>query len=142
MVVCWIKLAKLAYFNTMTILFLILLEFAGDFNVNPHEFEYVFKKASELTATIHDPYRGSRVPDGQCLPWSKTIILNEDHWVTLNRWQQRELVYHELGHCVFDLDHVAGSAIMNPFAKGGYHVKRDGSNWPQLVAGLRRRIAF
>ena len=82
------------------------------------------------------------------MPWlisypliSKRVDLNSDHWETLNRWQQRELVYHELGHCLFGLDHVTGEAIMNPFAKKRYHVKADGSNWRRLVAQMIRRVS-
>lgn len=33
------------------------------------------------------------------------ILLNETMWMTMKEYQRRELVFHELGHCVLGYDH-------------------------------------
>jgi hypothetical protein len=45
---------------------------------------------------------------GVCLVWSdgyREIQINSTHWQFFTEEQKEQLVFHELGHCVFDLDH-------------------------------------
>lgn len=42
------------------------------------------------------------------------IILNKLEWETMNYWQKKQLIYHELGHCVLNLKH-SKDGLMQPF---------------------------
>lgn len=45
---------------------------------------------------------------GNCNSWSdggREIKINIDFWPTLSEIGKEQLMYHELGHCVFDLTH-------------------------------------
>lgn len=45
---------------------------------------------------------------GVCYVWSdgyREININSEHWASFSEEQREQLLYHELGHCVFDLNH-------------------------------------
>lgn len=49
---------------------------------------------------------------GACNVWGsghKNIEVDFNHWNTLNESQKEILIFHELGHCVLELDHVKSS---------------------------------
>lgn len=37
---------------------------------------------------------------GICYFFTRTVLLDKDYWETLNVFQKKTLLYHELGHCV------------------------------------------
>lgn len=116
---------------------MIVSQFCGDFNIKKCDVDVRFKSAEEMP-WVNDP-KGIRRAQGYCS--SRGVALNSKHWALINKWEQRELVYHELGHCLLDLGHNDDVSIMNPFPKAGhYHVKSDGSNWKSLVRELQNRV--
>jgi hypothetical protein len=45
---------------------------------------------------------------GVCYMWSdgyREIEINSTHWVNFSEEQKEQLIFHELGHCVFNLGH-------------------------------------
>ena len=52
---------------------------------------------------------------GYCVPGDR-IVINKKLWNTLSSMEKWFLIYHELGHCALNLDHLAPKdiAIMNP----------------------------
>ena len=56
-----------------------------------------------VTATSEDP-----TAIGWCI-WNddntKNIIISQNYWNSTNVWGQREVLFHELGHCVLDREH-------------------------------------
>lgn len=75
-----------------------------------------------------------------CDMWSGKIVLNEHFWRTGNYWQKKKVLYHELGHCHFNLQHPQNPyeyTIMNSYLETA---NSDGSNWGELLEELRRRI--
>lgn len=65
----------------------------------------------------------------QCLvlPWTRLVSINPDYWSIFNPEQREILVYHELGHCLFNrFRHVRGRpSIMNPQSLESYNNKRE-----------------
>lgn len=73
-----------------------------------------------------------------CYYMADEIIVNANHWVRLTKHEQKELVYHELGHCVLNLRHAKSAlkpAIMRPRL---YSVSWNGDNWNKLLMEMRR----
>ena len=45
---------------------------------------------------------------GACYKWSdgyREIRINPEYWDTYSVFEREQLVFHELGHCIFNLDH-------------------------------------
>ena len=45
---------------------------------------------------------------GVCYIWNdgyKQISINKEHWNSYNIEQREQLIYHELGHCIYELKH-------------------------------------
>lgn len=54
---------------------------------------------------------------GHCWKQSKEIEINVEYFKTANHAEMEQLVIHELGHCVLDLEHKEDNvAIMNPYS--------------------------
>ena len=123
----------------MTPILIILAEFVGFFGIDVSKQVVHFRPAAEIPHVIDDPIRGKRKADAYCEYSTKHIIVNLDHWKTINKWQKKELIFHELGHCVCGLWHIQGEDIMNPFSPTGYQVKSDGSNWRKMVTKMVKR---
>ena len=49
---------------------------------------------------------------GYCQPgWA--VVLSKSVWKNFSAWERRTLVYHELGHCSLNAEHVADDDLMN-----------------------------
>lgn len=49
---------------------------------------------------------------GYCQPgWA--VVLSTPVWKSFSAWERRTLVYHELGHCSLNAEHVAEDDLMN-----------------------------
>jgi hypothetical protein len=64
------------------------------------------------------------------------IVINHNHWKEIHPAHRRELIWHELGHCI-GLRHVTTVDIMRPRV---YSTKTDYSNWDYLVKRLGLQI--
>lgn len=53
---------------------------------------------------------------GACTRADKTIVINKHFWKEESPARREQLVFHELGHCILELDHVQPEQIhvMNP----------------------------
>ena len=61
------------------------------------------------------------------------IFVDKEQWETLNHLQREVLVYHELGHCILDYNHICDRmAIMNP-AINFYPIELYQQMWDRLV---------
>jgi len=49
---------------------------------------------------------------GLCYPFQDKIELDRDFWITATDAEKEEVMLHELGHCVLDLDHSEPFSIM------------------------------
>jgi hypothetical protein len=63
---------------------------------------------------------------GYCIP-SFGILINEDRWATFGPYQKRELMFHELGHCVLGLNHSDG--LMSPKMHRESELKENWKAW-------------
>lgn len=68
-------------------------------------------KVSNITITPVDslPASASDIVDGQCDSGLNTIAIQQSIWNTLDSFQQKALIYHELGHCVLHRGHTAAT---------------------------------
>lgn len=66
-----------------------------------------------------------------------TIYYNRKHLNEISHHHIIELVYHELGHCVYDLHHSKTVDIMRPRV---YSTNQDGSNWDYLVRRMKEQV--
>jgi hypothetical protein len=115
---------------------IIANQFCVDLNVEKCDIDIIFLSADKLP-WVYDP-KGTRRAHGWCE--NNVMTLNSDCWQVINKWEKKELVYHELGHCWLNLGHNNDISIMNPFPKAtNYHVKEDGSNWKSLLKDLKKR---
>ncbi len=71
---------------------------------------------------------------GRCNLPTNHIVINQLFYGDLPYVHQRELVYHEIAHCVCNLRHLQGS-IMQP-RKFVTHL--NGSNWERLMIQLKQ----
>lgn len=76
---------------------------------------------------------------GFCIHNTKTVRLNLVHFEKLPLRHKRELIYHELGHCEFQLKHEPEDkvAIMRPIV---YSTTPDISNWDDMVSYMRSKV--
>jgi len=79
---------------------------------------------------------GNTTSHGYCEPFKKKITLDKEYFENLPFIYQRELLYHELGHCALGLNHVEEEDIMRPRV---YSTNKDGSNWKYLVNKMKKR---
>jgi len=116
---------------------MIVNQFCSDFDIKKCNMD-IRLQSSKTLPWVRDP-KGVRRAHGQCV--DNRILLNKKHWYSINNWEKKELLYHELGHCYFGLGHNNKISIMNPFPKATYyHVKEDGSNWKSLVEELKKEV--
>lgn len=112
----------------MLSIYFIVAQFEQDFNLTVHTpITMVDTTDNNAQAICYHDYRHN-----------KTFInVNYGHWKSLPYVHQRELIYHELGHCELDLRHAprGTEAIMKAMS---YSTKLDGSNWRKLVNKLER----
>ena len=79
---------------------------------------------------------GSFRAHGECNPSTKRVIIDTNHFNSINYYEKRVLVFHELGHCELGFGHVYEDDIMLPRF---YSVKPDGSNWEELLQKFKDR---
>jgi hypothetical protein len=122
----------------------ILAAFFSDFGLPPQPIDIRFKPESQIEYVVQDPHKGERKAHARIYKYKYIVVINQDHWIALNEWQKRELIYHEMGHVIFqDYTHSADSNdIMNPFSRNVYWVKPDGSNWHFLVEKMKGRYGL
>lgn len=120
----------------------IQYEFYSDFPTASHNVNFTF---SEDMPIVHDPgTHMDRLAHGYspapCHGDDNTIVLNSKWWdQESNPYYKRIVVYHELSHCIFGLQHPTDPyeyTIMNSILTT---VKEDGSNWRELVDELKKR---
>lgn len=68
------------------------------------------------------------------------IILNYNHWLDIPNVHRKELVFHELGHCVTEIGHPHNNKIPNIMRPKVYSTKLDGSNWDELIKRMKIHI--
>lgn len=115
------------------ILLSILLEFQKDFptaKLPQAKFEVV-------QLWIQDVNTGElRRPHGYCDKEHNTILLDPNFWKDSTIWQKRKVVYHEMGHCIYNLEHqpqypnIMDSNILTPTV----------NNWTPLVEEFKQQI--
>ena len=73
------------------------------------EFEALYNRSTNRTTILlveHDPIFDSGVIAGACNAYGKAeIILNKVLWETFSVERRRNLLFHELGHCLFRRPH-------------------------------------
>jgi len=68
---------------------------------------------------------------GYCVP-GFGILINEDRWATFGPYQKKELMYHELAHCVLYKDH-SEPGLMSPKMHQEKEVKENWVIWMALL---------
>jgi hypothetical protein len=68
---------------------------------------------------------------GYCIP-GFGILFNEDRWANFGPYEKRELVYHELAHCVLGQDH-SEPGLMSPTMHSEEEIKKNWSAWVDLL---------
>lgn len=114
--------------------FMYALEFAAVFGSDIGKCPIEFSSK----ACLHDELHGCDWHGyAQMHPTPRKIVINHNHWKDIEPVHRRELIWHELGHCVYDLRHSDEVDIMRPRV---YSTKHDGSNWDYLVKRLALQI--
>lgn len=86
--------------------------------------------------------RQCREAHAYCDRWTGIVYINPKFWNIANEWQRKLVLFHELGHCILNLDHPINPnevTIMNSWLGT---VQSDGSNWQQLLDELKSRTHF
>lgn len=65
----------------------------------------------DISITFVEKYDKANVV-GQCTG-NDTITIRRSFWNNVNDLQREDVLFHELGHCVMNLDHVPTPSIMN-----------------------------
>jgi len=68
---------------------------------------------------------------GYCIP-EFGILINEKLWSSLGPFQKKELMFHELGHCVLGLDH-SEPGLTTPAMHEEKEIKKNWSAWLDLL---------
>jgi len=64
---------------------------------------------------------------GYCIP-TFGILINEERWASMGPYQKKELIFHELGHCVLGLEHKE-PGLMAPVMHSEEEVKKNWDAW-------------
>lgn len=103
------------------LLMLLVLQFEMDFN-HPVESHIKFEYVEDDTHAM-------------CIHATNEIRINLFHWDKLPLMHKRELVYHELGHCEFQLRHTEDAGIMRIL-----QYSSNGRNWNKLVKDMKKMV--
>lgn len=110
--------------EALLLISLFTTQFEKDFNV---------KVSSTYSLEYKDPDVHAR-----CQITPNNIVVNFNHFKTLPLRHQRELIYHELGHCELMLKHVFGyPAIMRGRV---YSTEKKSRNWPKLLQDMKNLL--
>ena len=117
----------------MELILYFLLCFNLDFHMNS---KVNFKFVENLGQRIENGE--ILVTHGVCDHKKNIILLNKAHWYSLDFYNRKELVYHELGHCVLNMSHAGKEEIdiMRPIK---YSANPNGSNWNYLVDKMKQK---
>ena len=66
--------------------------------------------------------------------------INLTFWKKANEWQKRKVVFHELGHCAYQLSHTKDPFAFSIMNSVLWTVDDEGKNWPALVKELKTRV--
>lgn len=117
----------------------LVVAFSVEFNVDVNQVRFEFLDEENIPELGLAPdEQGSTKFHGYCDEPAGVIYLNKNHWNKISYAQQRELVFHELGHCVLDMGHEHNEDIMMGNRK--YATKADGSNWKSLLNKMKERL--
>ena len=117
----------------------IRLEFEKDLNVNTSDYKNHISFINEKRMPWVDDPKGQRRAHGWCFFFGDYIFINKQHWAKIDIHEKRELIYHELGHCVLNLGHNDDISVMNPFPPSTSYWVSSGISWEFLVKELRER---
>lgn len=87
---------------------------------NPEFVPYVDSFEQQFNVKVNVPIISKQIDvnkAGVCYVWSdgyREIQINSRHWSYFSEEQKEQLVFHELGHCVFNLDHDDSSLEYKP----------------------------
>jgi hypothetical protein len=102
------------------------------------EFVTDAKKYDSSCNAVRDIFISNKVTGqvaGYCIP-GFVVVMSNTFWDRASTVSKRTLVYHELGHCALDREHVDEDntdSIMNPYVLSDYLVE---GRWEQLVERL------
>lgn len=68
---------------------------------------------------------------GYCIP-GFGILVNETRWEKFGPYQKKELIYHELGHCVLGLTHKE-PGLMSPTMHKEKDIEKNWNNWKEML---------
>ena len=102
--------------NLYSLLLLVFLSsctslYEMNLTVRPHleEFEKYFKKKVTVPVEFRS-LRGSTV--GVCFwvwkdspLWVRKIFLDPEYWLRATEWERESVLFHEIAHCQFNLEH-------------------------------------
>jgi hypothetical protein len=100
----------------------------ADFEIEYMEFYQEALKRNCFVFPMH-AYFARLEPEiaGYCIP-GFGILFNEDRWDKFGPYQKRELVFHELGHCVLGKDH-SEPGLMAPSMHSEKEIKKNWEAW-------------
>lgn len=110
-------------FCVLMILFLISCSSLENYNQVDDRINYEFRPQTiefqrEFRQLVRLPIRfGINDPElmGVCqirTDGHRQILINKERWSVLTDEQKEELVFHELGHCIFNLPHLDGQYML------------------------------
>lgn len=92
----------------------------------------------DISITFVDKFDSPNVV-GTCTG-NDEIRIRRSFWENVNYYQQEDVLYHELGHCVMNLDHVTTPSIMNAKTlQYWYYVTYREELIKELFTGTRNR---
>jgi hypothetical protein len=116
-----------------------VLEFESVFNVSVGSIPITFADLKENNI-------------GEChLPYFKksnaAIYIDKEYWVGYSSIERKALIFHELGHCIFNLDHVNLVNITDNFCPVSLMYESIQSvsclteNWDKYITNFKREIS-
>jgi hypothetical protein len=82
--------------------------------------DQVIKFEKEFNVRVDVPIVFDKLDSGKagvCSKWAdgyREIQINPEHWSSYSDLEQEQLIFHELGHCVFDLKHDDSFMVAKP----------------------------
>jgi len=112
----------LTFLAVMALASAITLQFEKDFNVKVY--------------TTYSTEKTTQNRSASCNLNTNHITININHFTSIPLRHQKELIYHELGHCTLNLKHANKTSIMRPLM---YSTKENSRNWPELLREMKKR---
>jgi hypothetical protein len=127
--------------RVVTSIFCLFLSSSCAFASFENEYFEFFQEAYKRKCLVMpiDAYFARLEPNiaGYCIP-GFGILLNENMWPMLSKMERKELMFHELGHCVLGLEH-SKEGMMAPVMHDEQEIEKNWDKWVEELFSVCRK---